>query len=93
MDKPSKIEVDLEAFGASFRSMRRELKRTQVELSKRAGVSRDTLHRLERGGVVDTRSLMRLLAALGQRLRIEPRPSVRAADMRRRFVHLHEDAE
>jgi transcriptional regulator with XRE-family HTH domain len=89
MDKKTLL-TDL---GARFRALREELKWTQQRLSARAGVSRDTIHRLERGQAVDTSSLTALLAAMGQRATFEKRPALRAADMRRLFPDVHEDAD
>ena len=81
----------LNDLGPRFRALREGLKWTQARLSTRSGVSRDTIHRLEHGQAVDTSSLTRLLAAMGQRLTFEPRPALRAADMRRLFPDVHED--
>ena len=79
--------------GARFRALREELKWTQQRLSTRAGVSRDTIHRLERGEVVDASSLTRLLDAMGQRITFEKKPALRAADMRRLFPEVHEEGD
>lgn len=81
----------LSDLGAKFRALREELEWTQQRLSLRAGVSRDTIHRLERGEVVDASSLTRLLDAMGQRIAFEKKPALRAADMRRLFPEVHED--
>ncbi|MDP1826012.1 MAG: helix-turn-helix transcriptional regulator [Archangium sp.] len=83
----------LTELGTRFRALREELKWTQQRLSARAGVSRDTIHRLERGEVVDASSLTRLLDAMGQRLVFEKKPALRAADVRRMFAEVHEDAD
>lgn len=79
--------------GRRFRTLRESLRWTQTRLSARAGVSRDTIHRLERGEVVDASSLVALLDAMGQRLAFEPKPVLRPADMRRLFPEVHEDAD
>ncbi len=79
--------------GTRFRTLRQDLKWTQQRLSARAGVSRDTIHRLERGEVVDASSLTRLLDALGHRITFEKKPALRAADMRRLFPEVHEDGD
>ena len=89
MDK-RRLVTDL---GARFRALREELKWTQQRLSTRAGVSRDTIHRLERGEVVDASSLTRLLDAMGQRITFEKKPALRAADMRRLFPEVHEEGD
>lgn len=78
---------------ADFRALRRRLGWTQAALAKRSGISRDTIHRLERDGLVELASLVALLDAMGQQLAYVARQRVRAADMRREFAHLHEDAE
>ena len=89
MDK-RRLVTDL---GARFRALREELRWTQQRLSTRAGVSRDTIHRLERGEVVDASSLTRLLDAMGQRITFEKKPALRAADMRRLFPEVHEEGD
>lgn len=89
MDKTSLLRD----FGPRFRALRKSLKWTQARLAARSGVSRDTIHRLERGEVVEVSSLVRLLDAMGQRLTFEPRPALRAADMRRLFPEVHEDGD
>ncbi|HEU0204731.1 MAG TPA: helix-turn-helix domain-containing protein [Burkholderiaceae bacterium] len=68
--------------GASFRALRKRLGWTQKALAERARVSRDTIHRLERGEVVDLSSPLALLDAMGQRLAFEPKQTLRAEDMR-----------
>jgi transcriptional regulator with XRE-family HTH domain len=89
MDK-RRLVTDL---GARFRALREELKWTQQRLSTRAGVSRDTIHRLEHGEVVDASSLTRLLDAMGQRISFEKKPALRAADMRKLFPEVHEEGD
>jgi transcriptional regulator with XRE-family HTH domain len=89
MDTPGLLQ-DL---GARFRALRLRLGWTQQRLARQAAVSRDTIHRLERGQVVDASSLARLLEAMGQRLSFEPRPALRAADVRRLFPEVHEDSD
>jgi transcriptional regulator with XRE-family HTH domain len=79
--------------GRRFRALRESLKWTQTRLSARAGVSRDTIHRLERGEVVDASSLVALLDAMGQQIVFAPKPALRPADMRRMFPEVHEDAD
>ena len=91
-DKMDKKRV-LSELGARFRGLREELKWTQQRLATRAHVSRDTIHRLERGEAVDTSSLTRLLDAMGQRLTFEKKPALRAADMHRLFPEVHEDRD
>jgi len=91
-DKMDKKRL-LSDLGTRFRALRKELKWTQQRLSARAGVSRDTIHRLERGEVVDASSLTRLLDAMGQRIAFEKKPALRAADMRRLFPEVHEEGD
>ena len=83
----------LRDLGGRFRLLREELAWTQQRLAARARVSRDTIHRLEHGGVIDVSSLARLLDAMGHRIAFEKRPALRAADMHRLFPDVHEDAE
>ncbi|MBX7113048.1 MAG: helix-turn-helix transcriptional regulator [Myxococcaceae bacterium] len=73
--------------------MRQQLGWTQLALAARARISRDTIHRLERGRVIDVSSLIALLGAMGQRVAFEEKPQLRAADIRRKFAPLHEDDE
>lgn len=89
-DKRTSLLADL---GRRFRALREAHGWTQQRLSAAARVSRDTIHRLERGDVVDASSLVALLDAMGQRLAFEPKPALRPADMRRLFPEVHEDAE
>ena len=79
--------------GLGFRALRKRLEWTQQALAARAHISRDTIHRLERGEVVDLSSLVALLGAMGQQLSFEAVHQLRAADIRRKFAHLHEDDE
>ena len=83
----------LKTVGLDFRELRRRLRWTQADLAARAGVSRDTIHRLEHGSVVDLSSLTGLLGALGYRLAFVEVPRLNAAEMRRRFAHIHEEAD
>jgi transcriptional regulator with XRE-family HTH domain len=82
----------LNDLGIRVRTARIAAGLTQAALSARAGISRDTLSRLERGSPVDTRSLCMVVAALGLRVELH-RSQLRAADMRRKYAHLHEEAE
>lgn len=77
--------------GLRFRELRQARKWTQLRLSAAACVSRDTIHRLERGEAVDVSSLFRLVDAMGYRITFEPKPALPAADMRRLFPEVHED--
>jgi transcriptional regulator with XRE-family HTH domain len=82
----------LQDLGAKIRAARARARMTQVTLCERAGVSRDTLSRLERGEPVDTSTLMKILSALG--LHVEfVRRHLRAGDMRRKYADMHEEAE
>lgn len=79
--------------GTAFRDLRRELKWTQQALSKRSRISRDTIHRFEKGGPIELVSLLALLNSMGYRLTFVPREHVRAEDMRRKFAHIHAESE
>lgn len=84
---------DLRQLGASLRELRKAARLTQSDLVARIGISRDTLSRVENGASAETALVQRIAAALGCRLTIERAP-LRAADMRRKFAHLHgEDAD
>jgi transcriptional regulator with XRE-family HTH domain len=82
----------LAELGAEVRKARTAAGLSQTDVSARAGISRDTLSRMERGAPVDTRSLCAVATALGLRVELH-RVQLRAADMRRKYAHLHEDAE
>ncbi len=83
----------LQDLGKRFRTLRKSLHTTQTSLAKRARVSRDTIHRLECGEVVDLSSLTALVSALGYRVTFEQQPALRARDMRRLFPDVHEEAD
>jgi transcriptional regulator with XRE-family HTH domain len=83
----------LAALGQRFRELRRQQHWTQSDLAARAGVSRDTVHRLEHGAVVDVSSLTALLAAMGHQLAFVETPRLSAAGMRQRFAHIHEEGD
>lgn len=83
----------LKDLGARFRALREARGWTQQALCARAKVSRDTLHRLESGSVVDASSLVALLDALGHEVAFTPRRALRAADMRRLFADVHEEGD
>ena len=55
----------LEELGASLRRERLARNMSQTELGNEAGVSRDTVRRMEAGEPVSTLSLVRLLRVLG----------------------------
>jgi transcriptional regulator with XRE-family HTH domain len=86
---PSKPLLEL---GERVRSARRAAHLTQVDLCRRVGIVRDTLSRLERGEPVDTSTLVRVLSAMGLRISLE-KTQLRAADMRRKYAHVHDDSE
>jgi transcriptional regulator with XRE-family HTH domain len=88
----SAAEAVLAELGQVVRATRIAKHLTQAELSARSGLSRDTVSRLERGAPVDTSTLARLATALGCRIELR-RIQWRAADIRRKYAHLHEDAE
>jgi transcriptional regulator with XRE-family HTH domain len=88
-----RTNTEVEQVGAAFKGLRQRLSWTQQALAVRARVSRDTIHRLERGGVVDLSSLVALLGAMGQQIGFEAKSQLRAADMRRKFAHLHQDED
>jgi transcriptional regulator with XRE-family HTH domain len=75
--------------GERIRSLRQAANLKQADLSQSAGISRDTLSRLERGAPVDTPTLLKVLSALGYRIDLQQK-QLRAADMRRRYAHIHD---
>lgn len=73
-------EAVLAELGERLARRRLNLNRSQAEVAREAGVSRRTLSKLENGHVIDSRSLVRLLRALGllatlAELVPSPRPS------------------
>jgi len=71
--------ADLISIGNQIAERRKELKLTQAELSRKAGVSRATLDALENGraGELGVTKLTKLLAALGLELRVQTATSQR----------------
>ena len=77
--------------GGAIRAARKRARLTQADVCARALISRDTLSRLERGEPVDTSTLLRIAKSLGYQITLRPAP-LRAADMRRKYAHLHSDS-
>jgi transcriptional regulator with XRE-family HTH domain len=71
--------LDLLSVGAQIAERRRDLKLSQAELARKAGVSRATLDALENGrtGELGFSKVARLLSALGLELAIRPAASHR----------------
>jgi transcriptional regulator with XRE-family HTH domain len=86
----TRSDTALGELGRQLRELRKSARLTQADLSARAGISRDTLSRVENGGSAETAIVQRVAAELGCQLAIERKP-VRAADMRRNYAHLHSD--
>ena len=78
--------------GTQIRAARQAAGWSQSVLCGHAGISRDTLSRLERGEPVDTSTLTKVVSALGLMVALA-KQQPRAADMRKKFAHLHEDSE
>jgi transcriptional regulator with XRE-family HTH domain len=89
-DKKTQQEALLE-LGGALRAARKRAGLTQADVCARAQISRDTISRLERGEPVDTSSLLRIASALGYQVTLRPAP-LRAADMRRKYAHLHSES-
>lgn len=89
-DKNTRREVLLE-LGGAIRKARKSARLTQADVCARAQISRDTLSRLERGEPVDTSTLLRIAASLGYQITLQRAP-IRAADMRRKYAHLHSES-
>ncbi|SJN22976.1 hypothetical protein FM104_03820 [Microbacterium esteraromaticum] len=60
-------------FGDDIREARNQRGWTQEELAERAGVSRPTIARVERGDDVSTANLAKVAAALGLEIRLAGR--------------------
>jgi len=90
--KTTRSDTEFEELGRQLRELRKGARLTQVDLCARAGISRDTLSRVENGGSAETASVQRVAAELGCQFAIERKP-LRAADMRRNYAHLHSDEE
>jgi transcriptional regulator with XRE-family HTH domain len=86
----TRSDMALGELGRQLRELRKSARLTQADLSARAGISRDTLSRVENGGSAETAIVQRVAAELGCQLAIERKP-LRAADMRRYYAHLHSD--
>jgi transcriptional regulator with XRE-family HTH domain len=88
--EPSELQFALASLGDNVRRERKQRRMTQTNLCREAGVSRDTLSRLERGETVDTTSLVRIVLALRCELSLA-KAKLSAAGQRRRYAHLHAD--
>lgn len=76
--------------GEALRAQRKAEHMRATAVAQRAGVSRDVLHRMEKGGDVTVSSLMAVLSAMGYVLRIEKQGLPTLEEMRQRFA-LDED--
>ena len=76
--------------GEALRTQRKAERLRATAVAQRAGVSRDVLHRMEKGGDVTVSSLMAVLSAMGYVLRIEKQGLPTLEEMRQRFA-LDED--
>lgn len=72
MDAEPTPVVAMDELAARIRGQRIERDWSQIELAERAGVSRPTVARIERGDDVSTATLVKVAGAL--RLRVELRP-------------------
>jgi len=67
MTRPASLTRGLRQIGTHVATWRKLQRLTTVQLSERAGVSRDTLRSIEQGtGTASTENLLRVLRALGQ---------------------------
>jgi transcriptional regulator with XRE-family HTH domain len=82
----SDIIRSLQDAGEAVRRLRKAKAMTATRLCEITGLSRDTLHRLERGGDVSLDTFLRVLQGLkcGIELREAGRPTLE--EMRRRFA-------
>lgn len=85
---PIRITKDL---GHAVLQARKESNLRTTDLARRAGRSRDLLHRLETGGDVTTGALLDILRAMGYVLRIEKAGLPTLEEMQARFADLDED--
>ena len=72
--------------GEALRAQRKAERLRATAVAQRAGVSRDVLHRMEKGGDVTVSSLMAVLSAMGYVLRIEKQGLPTLEEMRQRFA-------
>ena len=71
--------MELEAIGREIAAARKSAALTLTDLAAKAGLSRGTIYLLESGRATDIgySKLVRILAALGMELRLEPMTSAR----------------
>ncbi len=86
------IIQDPKDLGSALRRFRREHKLTQVEVSQRAGRSRDILYRLEQGKDVSVTALMDIMRAMGVAFELRAGGLPTLEEMRRRFDEGSDDA-
>lgn len=70
MDADPTPVVAMDELAARIRSQRIEREWSQFELAERAGVSRPTVARVERGDDVSTATLVKVAGALGLRVEL-----------------------
>lgn len=75
-----------EDLGNTLRTLRKAQGLRAVAVAQHAGVSRDVLHRLEKGGDVTVSSLLAVLSALGYGVRLEKAGLPTLDEMRQRFA-------
>lgn len=77
--------------GSTLRALRKTDHLRAVAVAQHAGVSRDVLHRLEKGGDVTVSSLLAVLSAMGYVLRLEKAGLPTLEEMRQRFAQDEEE--
>jgi HTH-type transcriptional regulator / antitoxin HipB len=80
-----KIQLALD-LGNAVITAREQAGLTATEVARRAGRSRDILHRLERGDDVTVAALLDILRGLGWAIRLEPAGAPTLDEMQRRFA-------
>ncbi len=88
MNDTLRVPADL---AAAVRQARKAAGLTATDVARRAGRSRDVLHRLERGDDVTVASLMDFLQAMGLVLRLEKAGLPTLAEMTQRFARPDDD--
>ena len=88
MNDTLRVPADL---AAAVRQARKAAGLKATDVARRAGRSRDVLHRLERGDDVTVASLMDFLQAMGLVLRLEKAGLPTLAEMTQRFARPDDD--
>ena len=77
--------------GDALKQHRKTHKLKTTAIAQKAGRSRDTINRLERGEDVTVKSMFEILRAMGLCIRLEPAGMPSLAEMRERFGETSDD--